>query len=83
MIVLHVAQNTKLEKVKLLANKINRNNHLTAIERNGKIEYTGGFIFYDCEVIQQVFAAKPEPMTDYEFAKILKQDPFSKLYLEE
>lgn len=83
MQVLHVAQNTKLEKVKLLANKINRNNHLTAIERDGKVEYTGGFVFYDCEAIQQVFAAKPKSMTDYEFARILKQDPFIRLYLEE
>ena len=83
MQVLHVAQNTGLEKVKLLANKISRNNHLTAIERNGKIEYTGGFIFYDCVEVLQVFAAKPESMTDYEFARILKQDPFIKLYLEE
>ena len=72
-----------IEKVKVLANKIKRKNHLTASERNGKVEYTGGFIFYDCAVTWEVFAAKPETMTDYEFARILKQDPFIRLYLEE
>ena len=82
MKIYHVAQNTNLEAVELLANRVSNNNQLAVIQRDERVEYTGGFLFKFDPIIAKIFREKPENLSDYEFAKILQVEPFEKMYYE-
>ena len=82
MKVLHVSENSNgIEEVTLLANRVSERNQLHAIERDGEVFYTGGFIFPDTGEIRSIFNVFAPP-AHYELAKLLKVDPFEKLYFE-
>ena len=72
------------EIVTLLANRINKKNHLVAIQREGDSDYlmSGGFIITDTPEIRKVLDAIPKDK-QYSFVKEFKMDPFAKMYLEE
>lgn len=85
MKILHIAQNSKngYEEVTLIANRINRNNHLAAIqEGDGSICWTGGFLLNDTPSIRAVLDAIPKDK-QYDFIKEFKETPFVKFYAEE
>ncbi len=82
MNVLHVSENSNgIERVALLANRVSEKNHLLAIQKDGEIYYSGGFIFPDVAEVSAIFASY-HPDAHYELAKLLKSDPFKKLYFE-
>jgi len=84
MNVLHITPSTGgYEEVILIANRINKKNHLAAIQRKGEeVIMTGGFIINDTPDIRQVLDAIPKGK-QYEFVRTFKMNPFAKLYLEE
>lgn len=80
---LHVSQNSDgYERVKVLANRINQNNYLAAIAKNGEVYYTGGHLFPDTDEIRELFDSKPKS-EHYAFATLLKTTPFAKAYYED
>ena len=83
MEILHITPNTNgYEKVKLVANRINRKNSFSAIIKDGEMFYTGGFIINDTPEIRKTLDLIPKDK-QYEFVKSFKNDPFVKFYLEE
>ena len=81
--VLHVSQNSNgYERVKLIANRVNKTNHLAVIEKDGEIHYTGGFLFPDTAGIRKLFDVYPRK-NHYAFASLLRVEPFVKDYYEE
>lgn len=84
MRVLHVSSNSGgYEQVKLLANRVNRTNHLSVVQKeNGEVYWTGGFLFPDTPGVRALFDARPKE-EHYAFASLLKVDPFEKDYYEE
>lgn len=84
MKILHVAQNSTdgIEEVTLLANRIHKTNTLAAIEINGDVNFTGGYLFNDTPAIRKIFESIPKS-EHYKFAKMLKDDPFAKSYYDE
>ncbi len=48
------------EEVVLLANRINRKNHLSAVEKNGEQFMSGGFIIKDTPEIRLVLDSIPK-----------------------
>ena len=71
------------ERVTLIANRINRKNHLAAIQRDGEdISMTGGFVVNDTPEIREVLDAIPKDK-QYNFVRSFKMNPFAKFYLEE
>jgi hypothetical protein len=83
MKILHVSRNSNgIEEVKLLANRIHKNNSLAAIEKNGGVFYTGGYLFNDTPAIRKIFEAIPND-EHYKFAQTLKDDPWAKSYYNE
>lgn len=83
MKVLHITPSTKgYEVVTLLANRVNRKNHLSAIEKDGEQYWTGGFLINDTPQIRSILDAIPTNL-QYDFVKEFKVEPFVKFYLEE
>lgn len=83
MKILHITPSSNgYEEVTLLANRIDRTNSLAAIEKDGEMFYTGGFLINDTPQIRAILDAIPV-MEQYEFVKSFKMDPFVKFYLNE
>ena len=83
MKILHITPATGgYEEVTLLANQINKTNHLAAIEKDGVQYMTGGFLINDTPQIRATLDSIPKE-NQYEFIKEFKMDPFVKFYLEE
>lgn len=83
MKILHITPSSNgYEEVELVANQINRTNHLAAITKNGVEYMTGGFLINDTPKIRQILDAIPGE-EQYDFVKEFKMDPFVKFYLEE
>jgi hypothetical protein len=83
MKILHITPKTNgYEEVKLLANRINRKNRLSAIEKNGELLMTGGFLLNDTPTIRKILNSIPKEK-QFEFVKEFKMDPFAKFYLED
>ena len=82
--VLHIAPSSEgYEEVILLANRVNRTNHLSVIEKeNGKVYFTGGFIITNTPEIRKVLDSIPKDQ-QYQFVKDFKVDPFATFYLDE
>jgi len=70
------------EEVTLLANRMNRKNHMPVIEKNGEIFFTGGYLIADTPEIRKMLDAIPKEK-QYEFVHTFKQDPFVRSYYEE
>lgn len=82
MKILHITPSSNgYEEVELVANQINRTNHLAAITKNGVEYMTGGFLVNDTSRIRQILDAIPRE-EQYDFVKEFKMDPFVKFYLE-
>jgi len=83
MKILHITPSTfGYEEVVLLANRVNRKNRLAAIEKDGEIYYTGGFLINDTPLIRKILDSIPKK-EQYEFVKSFKMSPWVKSYLEE
>jgi len=83
MKILHITPSSNgYEEVILIANQINRTNSFHAIEKNGELYYTGGFILNDTPQIRTILDAIPSS-EQYEFVKSFKMNPYVKLYLDE
>jgi hypothetical protein len=83
MKVLHITPSSDgYEKVDLIANRVNKKNHLAVIKKNGEIFYTGGIIFPDNPLMRELFNNYPQK-DHYKIASMLKNDPFEKAYYEE
>ncbi len=82
MQIIHIAENSDgYEIVTLLANRIHRTNNLAAIQKDGQVYYTGGFLFNDTPTIRRIFDGIPKS-EQYKFAQELKNDPFAKSYYD-
>ena len=80
---LHVADNVNgYERVKVLANRVNKKNSLAVVEKNGETFYTGGHLFPDTRGLRELFDSKPKS-EHYAFATLLRTTPFVKEYYEE
>ena len=83
MKILHITPNNKgYEEVTLLANRVSRKNHFSAIEKDGEQFMTGGFIINDTPEIRNVLDAIPKEQ-QYEFVRSFRMEPFVKFYLDE
>jgi hypothetical protein len=83
MKILHITPSTNgYEKVTLLANAINRNNSLAAIEKDGEQFMTGGFLINDTPKIREILDSIPKEQ-QYDFVKEFKISPFVKFYLDD
>ena len=81
MKILHITPSSNgYEEVTLLANQIDRTNSLSAIEKDGVLYYTGGFIVNDTPQIRAILDSILDS-EQYEFVKSFKMDPFVKFYL--
>lgn len=82
MNILHITPSSGgYEEVKLVANRINRQNSLAAIEKGGVQYMTGGFLINDTPRIRKILDAIPKE-EQYDFVKEFKMDPFVSFYLE-
>ena len=66
----------------LIANRVNRKNHFSAIEIDGEIMVSGGFIVEDTHYIREMLD-KYDREDHYEIIKSIRVEPFVKSYLEE
>lgn len=83
MKILHITPSTNgYEEVTLLANRVSRTNHFAAIEKDGQMFMTGGFIIKDTPRIRKVLDAMPKE-EQYEFVKEFVMQPYAKSYWEE
>jgi len=83
MKVLHITPETDgYEIVELLANSVNKTNHLKVIDINGEQFITGGFILTDNDRIRQVLDSFPKDK-QYGFVKEFLICPFEKMYFED
>ena len=83
MKVLHITPSSNgYEEVTLIANRVNRTNHFSVIEKDGEQFMTGGFLINDTPLIRTVLDIIA-PDKQYEFVKDFKMQPFVKFYLEE
>lgn len=83
MKILHITPSSKgYEEVTLLANRISKTNGFSAIEKNGELFMTGGFLINDTPQIRAILDAIPTN-EQYDFVKEFKLDPFVKFYLDD
>lgn len=83
MKVLHITPSTDgYEEVTLVANRINKKNHLAAIDVGGEVHMTGGFIIQDNPDNRRILDSIPNDKM-YEVVKGFMMEPFVKSYLEE
>lgn len=83
MKILHITPSSNgYEEVILLANRMNRKNHMAVIEKDGQQFFTGGYLINDTPEIRRVLDAIPE-QDQYRFIHSFKQDPFVRSYFEE
>ncbi len=83
MKILHITPSTNgYEEVVLLANAINKTNNLAAIEKDGQLFMTGGFLINDTPKIREILDTIPKSQ-QYDFVKEFKMNPFVKFYLED
>lgn len=83
MKILHITPSSNgYEEVILLANRMNRTNHMSVIEKDGERFFTGGYLINDTPEIRQMLDAIPKDQ-QYKFVHSFKQDPFVKPYYEE
>ncbi len=81
MNVLHITPSSNgYEVVQLIANRIDKTNSLAAIEINGELNYTGGFLIEDNAYTRGTLDMIPKGM-QYEFIKNMRAIPFVKEYL--
>jgi hypothetical protein len=82
MKILHITPSSNgYEEVELIANRINKKNHLALILKDGKEFMTGGFLINDTPQIRKVLDEIPK-YEQYEFVKQFKTTPFVKGYAE-
>jgi hypothetical protein len=83
MKILHITPSSNgYEEVILLANRMNRKNHMAVIEKDGQQFFTGGYLISDTPEIRKVLDAIPKE-EQYKFVHTFKQDPFVRPYFEE
>ena len=83
MKILHITPSSNgYEEVTLLANRMNRKNHMAVIEKDGERFFTGGYLINDTTEIRQLLNNIPKEK-QYAFVHSFKQDPFAKSYFEE
>jgi len=83
MKILHITPTSNgYEEVTLLANRINRKNHLALIKKDGVEFMTGGFLINDTPHIRKVLDAIA-PEHQYQFVKDFKMNPFAMCYYED
>jgi hypothetical protein len=83
MKILHLTPSTDgYEEVTLLANRVNRKNHFSVIEKDGVEYMTGGFILNNTPEIRKMLDSIPKSK-QYDFIHSIKMEPFVKFYLEE
>ncbi len=77
MKILHITPSTDgYEEVTLLANAIDKSNNLVAIEKNGEVYMSGGFIINDTPEIRRMLDTI-DKSKQYEFVKSFKMNPFA------
>jgi hypothetical protein len=80
---LHITPSTNgYEEVTLVANRINRKNHLSLIIKDGEEFMTGGFLLED-NLMVRTWLDKVERSKQYEWVKAMRQEPFAKAYSDE
>ena len=68
MKVLHLTPKTNgYEVVTLIADKVNEHNHLSVIESDGLLNYTGGLILVDNVHNRQLLDSIPKDKTIYDY----------------
>lgn len=83
MNVLHITPITKgYEEAELIANHVNKENHLAVIKVDGKLLMTGGFIIEDTAKIRKVLDSIPKEEL-YDFLMSIKMTPYVKEYMED
>lgn len=83
MKILHITpRSCGYEEVELLANRINRKNHLALILKNDTEHMTGGYLINDTPEIRSALDSIPKDK-QYDFVAMFKRDPFVKSYAEE
>lgn len=83
MNILHITPSSNgYESVRLLANRVSRQNQLAVIEKDGEILMTGGYLINDTSQIRGILDSM-SPSDQYEFIKSIKDNPFASLYYEE
>jgi len=83
MKILHITPSTDgYEEVELLANNVSRKNHFAAIQKNGEIFYTGGFLINDNPLNRKILDSIPRE-EQLEFVKGFIMTPWKKSYFEE
>lgn len=83
MEVLHLTPSINgYEIVELIANRVDRNNHLAVIQKNGELHMTGGLLLPNDEQIKS-FLSQIAPEDQYNFVWKMKNTPFVKSYLDE
>jgi hypothetical protein len=83
MKVIHITDNGQpYEIVELIANRVNKNNHLAVIEKDGEQYWTGGMIFENTSSLRSILDATNADQ-QYNFLKSIRMEPFVRPYLEE
>lgn len=81
--ILHITPSSNgYQKVKLLANRLNKTISLAVIEINGVPYMTGGYLINDTPEIRKILD-NISPEGQYEFVKSFKNEPFASFYYEE